>query len=189
MSHKNINLPSYVRKTIKSRRVTRNFSNRSLPIEFINEVLEAARWAPSGGKRWLNNYIVIRDENRVRKIRAASPGILSFPQAIITICVDYSKLKEMEFNDCDQGSVYIDVGTAAENMLLVAAELGIGACPVLSFYKPAIQILLNIPPAYNPAMMIILGYPAQHKSKTPSHSTIPKLDNIVHWEYFRGKAI
>jgi nitroreductase len=179
---------SSVRTTIKSRRVTRKFSDKPVPLEYIYDILEAARWAPSGGKRWLNCYIVIRDVSRLRKIRAASPGILSFPQAIIIICIDTSKITSLAFNDSDQGSVFVDVGTAAENMLLTAAELGVGACPVMSFYKPAVQTLLNLPPAYNPAMMILLGFPVPHKYGVRLHSKVPKLDEIVHWEYFGGKA-
>jgi nitroreductase len=189
MIQKITGLSSYVRNTIKSRRVTRNFSDRPVPLEYIYEILEAARWAPSGGKRWLNYYIVICDKSRLRKIRAASPGILSFPQAIITICIDNSKIVNLEFDDSNQGSAYVDVGTATENMLLTATELDIGACPVMSFYKPAIQTLLNLPPFYNPAMMVLLGFSASGKSSVPSRSKVPKLDEIVHWEYFGGEVI
>ncbi len=179
-------MTSHVRDTIKSRRVTRKYGDRPVPIEYVNDILEAARWAPSGGKRWLNCYIVIRDQRRIRKIRAASPGILSFPQAIIVICIDHSKLTKLEFDDRDQGSAYVDVGTAAENMLLTAAELGVGACPVMSFYKPAIQILLNLPPVFDPAMMIMLGFSAPGGSTVQSRAKVPSTAEIVHWEYFRG---
>ena len=182
------NLLSCVRTTIKSRRVTRNFSDEPIPKEYLTEILEAARWAPNGGMRRLNLYIVIRDTHKLRKIRAASPGILSFPRAVIVICLDTSKITELSFNDSSQGSAYVDVGTAAENMLLAAVELGIGACPVMSFYKPAIQILLNLPLTYDPAMMILLGFPAIYKSSVQIHSRLPKLDEIVHWDYFGGKA-
>jgi nitroreductase len=178
---------SSIFKIIKSRRVTRNFSDDPVPVQHICVILEAARWAPSGGKRWLNNYVVIRETDRLRKIRSASPGILGFPQAIILICIDTAKLKTFEINDSNQGSIFVDLGTAAENMLLTAAELGIGACPVMSFHKPAIQILLNLPVDLIPAMMILLGFPASHESDTGLHSKLPKLYEIAHWEHIGGK--
>jgi nitroreductase len=176
-------------KTIKNRRVTRNFSDEPLSIAHILRILEAARWAPSGGMRRLNNYVVVRKTKSLNKIRAASPGILSCPQAIIVICIDKSKANAIAFNDRNQRSIYVDLGTAAENMLLTAEELKIGACPVMSFHKSAIQLILDLPTTLEPAIMIILGYPAPKESRNQSHLKLPALDEIIHWEHYGGKAI
>ena len=174
-------------KTIKTRRVTRKFIDEPVSRAHILRILEAARWAPSGGMRRLNNYIVVRKTKNLHKIRAASPGILSYPKAIIVICIDMSKTNTIGFKDHNQGSIYVDLGTATENMLLTAEELKIGACPVMSFHQSAVQLILKLPPTLEPAMMIIFGYPALKESRNQLHLKLPALDEVIHWEHFRGK--
>lgn len=47
---------------IKSRRSTRKFKNKMVPEELIMQVVEAGRYAPSGGNSQSTHFIVI--ENR-----------------------------------------------------------------------------------------------------------------------------
>jgi nitroreductase len=147
-------------ETIRSRRVTREFSDKPVDREAVFRILEAARWAPSGGSRRLNVYVVVHQPENLRKLRAATPGILGHPQVAIVMCIDHQKERAFAFDDTDHGSIYVDLGTASQNMLLAAEELGLGACPIMSFHKGAIQILLDLPDWLEPAMMVILGYPA-----------------------------
>jgi nitroreductase len=180
--------PAPIFEIIKSRRVTRKFSHESVPLLSIHRLLEAARWAPTAGMRRLNNYIVVSNPKSLHKLRAASPGILSYPQVIIVICIDTSKVKALAFNDSNQRSIYVDLGTATENILLAAEELKLGACPVMAFHKAAVQIILNLPDTFEPAMMIIIGHPVPQKSIKQSHIKLPTLDETVHWENYGGKT-
>ncbi|NIW96750.1 MAG: hypothetical protein GWN13_00590 [Phycisphaerae bacterium] len=56
-------------------------------------------------------------------------------------------------------NTYYDVGLAAENMMLVALEEGIGSCPVTSFIPNMLKQVLNIPDKYEIAMVLALGFP------------------------------
>lgn len=175
-------------ETIRARRVTREFTDESVPDALIRQILEAARLAPSGGLRRLNVYVVVRNHRNLRKVRAAAPGILGYPQVVLVICIDHARLQSFAFDDTGQGSIYVDLGTAAENMLLAAAELGLGACPVMSFHKAAVQTILNLPASLEPAMMIVLGYPAPPREMAQRPPIrLPALDEIVHWEGYKGK--
>lgn len=51
-----------------------------------------------------------------------------------------------------------DVGLAAENMMLVALEQGIGSCPITGFEPGKLRQVLNIPDRYEIAMMLALGF-------------------------------
>ncbi len=53
--------------------------------------------------------------------------------------------------------VYIDLGHAAQNLLLCATYLGLGACPVGAFEDEKIKKLLEID--YEPLYIIPVGYP------------------------------
>lgn len=180
--------PGLVFETIMARRVTREFADSPVPEAHIHLVLEAARWAPSGGGRRLNVYIVVCHPENIRKLRAVSPGILGHPQAVIVICIDQAKAQRFAFDDREHGSFYVDLGTAAENMLLAAQELRLGACPVMSFHRRAVQVLLDLPSTLEPAMMILLGYPAPpiHSQKRP-RLRLPRIEEVTHLERYTEK--
>ncbi len=55
--------------------------------------------------------------------------------------------------------VHIEVGHAAENLLLQAAALGLGAVPVGAFDDRAVQQALNLPDDQEPLYLIPVGRP------------------------------
>jgi len=170
---------------IRSRRVSRRFKQNPVSREHIELILEGARWAPSGGNRRLNVYIVIQDPQTIRKLRAISPGMLPSPPAVILICLDTAKSLALGFQYWEQASAYVDLGTAMENMLLVAHVLGLGACPVMSFHRPAVQLLLDLPETLVPEVMVMLGEPEQ----PPRGRSRPvDVNAFTHWERYGGSA-
>jgi nitroreductase len=170
-----------VLEAIRTRRVTRQFKDEPVPREQLELILEGARWAPSGGNRRLNVYIAIQDRARIRKIRAVSPGMLPFPPAIILICLDTAKSLDLGFRYWEQASAYVDLGTAMENMLLIAHTLGLGACPVMSFHRPAVQLLLDLPEALVPEVMIMIGQPP---GRLPGKVRSVDVNEFTHWESY-----
>jgi nitroreductase len=61
-----------------------------------------------------------------------SPGMFQFPAAAIAICIDWKRVDALGVLRTNKG-VYIDVGTAAQTMLLSAHALGLGSGVVTSF--------------------------------------------------------
>ena len=55
----------------------------------------------------------------------------------------------------------IDIGIAAENFCLQAADLGLGTCMLGWFDENSIKKLLNIPRATRIGLLITLGYAAE----------------------------
>ena len=53
----------------------------------------------------------------------------------------------------------IDVGLAAENIMLTALEQGLGCCPILMFNEADLKLLLEIPDGFDIALVIAMGYP------------------------------
>lgn len=56
--------------------------------------------------------------------------------------------------------VHIEVGHAAQNVLLQAAVLGIGAVPTGAFDDPAVAALFGMPGGTEPLYLIPIGRPA-----------------------------
>lgn len=151
-------------KTIWSRRVIRSFSGEPVTRADLAIVVEAARWAPSASNGRLQKFVVVQSQNRIRQIRAMSPGLTSNPAALVVICTDWQKAERAGHVPGD-GYIYIDVGTAAENMLLAAHAIGLGAGPVTSFSKAGLQVLLDLPDWLSPDLIVCLGHPAQDGRK------------------------
>lgn len=129
---------------IKSRRSTRKFKTEMVPEELVNQVIEAGRYAPSGGNSQSTHFIVIQnkavldnlaklakeefakmeaDENTYRSlahsINASKNGNYIFhyncPVLIVTA------------NKKEYGNNIADCSCALENMMLMANALDLGS--------------------------------------------------------------
>jgi nitroreductase len=153
------------------------------------EILRAARWAPAGGNKRLHRFIAVLDATMIRLIRSVSPGMAAHPTGLVVICIDWEKVRHVGYRP-ERSTVYVDVGTSAQNMLLAAHALGLGAGPVTSFCKEAVALLLRLPEWLSPEMIIVLGYPAPRE---PSHQSKPrtptKLKDLVVWERFSDPRV
>ena len=160
---------------IKSRRSIRCFLDTPIPSEVLYSMLEAARWAPSGGNAqpWL--FVVVRELANIEKVKMFSPGLQGDPPTLFVLCSDKSA----------RGTTAImDISMAAQNVMLTAADKGLGSCVIRSFNQKALQLLLNLPSHVMPELIISLGYPAK-PAKIPSRRPI---EDLVHWEEYGGRS-
>lgn len=168
-------------EAIRSRRVARYFAPAAVSRDTLVQVLEAGRWAPTGGNRRLHRFVAVQSSATINLIRAVAPGMLGHPTALIVICIDWEKVTRL---GCKPHShtLYIDVGTAAENMLLAAHGLGLGAGPVTSFSKAAASAILGLPETLTPELIVCLGYAAASPPAGPSLPAKPtRLEDLVIW--------
>ena len=112
-----------VLEAIRTRRVARALTDEPIGRDQVEEVLKAARWAPSGGNRRLHRFVAVQDRVTLRLLRMVSPGMFQRPQAVIMICIDGARARSFGMAPTARG-LYVDVGTAAQTMLLAAHSLG-----------------------------------------------------------------
>ena len=144
---------------MKSRRVCRSFTDEPVSDEHLRMLTEAARWATSGGNRHLHKFLIVRDPETIRRVRSVSPGMLAPPPAMIVILTDLEvAARESLQMEHDQAN-WMDVGTAAMNMMNMAHALGIGTCPVTSFSRSGAAVMLDLPPHLIPEWILIAGHP------------------------------
>lgn len=147
-----------VLETIRSRRVTRAFDERPVTDESLLQVLEAGRWATSGGNRRIHRFLVVRDPGTLARLRAVTPGMFSTPPVVVVICTDATRAAEELVQLEHDPTTMIDVGTAAMNMMVAAHALGLGTCPVTSFSHGAVGVVLGLPPTVEPELFLLLGH-------------------------------
>jgi nitroreductase len=172
-----------VLEAIRTRRVARALTNAPVDRALVEEMLKAARWAPSGGNRRLHRFVAVQDPLTLRLLRMASPGMFQRPQAVIVICIDGLRARSFGMLPTAKG-LYVDVGTAAQTILLAAHSLDLGAGIVTSFSRAAVGAILNLPEGLSPEMFICLGYAAPRQPSAIRPRSPVTWQSLSHWERF-----
>lgn len=165
---------------IKKRRSTRNFKKENVPRNLLWHLIEAAIWAPSGSNIQPWYFIIIDNNNTIEKINAFSPGLLGKPPSVILVCSDRKKAFEKGGILGRDVLCLMDISMAAQNIMLLAEELGLSTCPVKSFHKRAISKILNLPDYVSADLLISIGY-SNEITRTPKRRTVKEVTFLNSW--------
>jgi nitroreductase len=152
-----------VMEAIKDRRSIRQFTDQPIEKEKLRRLLEAARWAPSGGNLQTWRFVVVTSPSQRELVKKFAPGIFAMPSAFIVICAEI----EANANEWKQRLCLADCAIASQNIMLAAHEMGIGTCVALSYAKSAISEILELPDNVEPMLVVTLGYPAEAPEPPP----------------------
>lgn len=169
-------------EAIKGRRSIRNYKDKKIPKQSLEKIMEAAIWSPSGSNAQAWEFIVVDDEDDVKKIKMLSPGIFNIPAAIVIVCRDLKRANDIVGEVGRDILSLMDISMASQNIMLRAYDLGIGSCAVRSFGITAIKGLFTIPDHLNPELLITLGYP----EKIPEPLKRRKIDEVVHYRRIKN---
>ena len=196
-----------VYEAVIRRRSVRRFKDKPVPYAVLEKCVDAGRLAPCARNRQLCEYIIVDDEQLLPKVfdsitiwggqdkPKGSSSLGNTPKAYIITLINNAL--EAEF-DAKRRSTTYDVGLAAENMILVALEQGVGTCPILSYQEDELKQILNIPDKYDVALVVALGYPDESPvtevstgpieywvdSQGVRHVPKRKLEDILHRDKF-----
>jgi nitroreductase len=152
-----------VLEAIKQRRSIRQFTEQAIERELLEQILDAARWAPTAGNQQKWRFIIVTDPTVKEMVRKVSPGIFATPAAFVVICAE----KDPDAGDWDEWTYLADCAVAAQNIMLAAHALGLGSCVAISYARAAVQEILDIPDQVQPELIVILGYPAEDPTPPP----------------------
>lgn len=172
-------------EVMRSRRAVRAFTDEPVSVADIRRIIEAARWASSAGNRRLHRFYVTRDPQKIDLISTIGPGFYGTPTALIVICTDLEKAERLGVRRERDVSTWIDVGTAAMNMQLMAHALGLGSTPVTSVSRSGLRAALDIPDHLRADLILQLGHPAP-EARGPGSGQRLRIDDITDWETFGG---
>ena len=172
---------------IRSRRVVRALTDAPIDRAQLEAVLKAARWAPSAGNRRLQRFVAIQDPTTLNLVRMVTPGMFQRPTAIIVVCIDGATAASYGMRPTAKG-LYVDVGTAAQTMLLAAHSLGLGSGLVTSFSQAAVGAILDLPDGWSPELLVCLGHPAPvQPAGMPSRGKLT-WRSLTRWERFPTRS-
>ncbi len=143
--------------TIRARRNVRQYTDQLIARENLERILEAGRRAPSSGNWQPSNFVVVTDrEHLIELAKVWDRGGRHIAQSAATIAL---VAKEPE-DETHRDWLMYDFGQATANMMLAAADLGIGSGHSAVFDQDQAQRVLGSPGGYFAVYLIGLGYPA-----------------------------
>jgi nitroreductase len=148
---------------IFTRRSVRKYIEKDVEQDKIEKMLRAAMQAPSAGNQQSSEFLVVQNRNELVKLSKMSPysGLISTaPLAIVLL----GNTERMKFNENWEQ----DLGAAAENILLEATELGLGAVwlgvhPIEERVDSVIT-QFSLPENLKPFAVISIGYPKEENA-------------------------
>ena len=163
-----------------SRRVVRRFADRPLEDAHLDRILQAGRRANSSKNQQRWAFIVCRDREHLRQLADVGPwaGHLAGAAVGIALVTPDPKLTDAPL------SVMFDLGQAADSMMLVAWELGIGSVPATVYKHDLARELLGYPersPLRVPAVVRVSGRPGRPEAAVAGWRAVP-LGELVHEE-------
>ncbi|PJF40321.1 MAG: nitroreductase family protein [Chloroflexi bacterium] len=176
-------MSNQVLQNIRTRRVIRHMTNEPVKREQLEQVLEAGRWAPTGGNLRPHRFVVVQNPTTRRLIRMVSPGMFQKAPVLILICINWDVVRQHKVPEHDR-SFYIDVGTAAQTMMLAAHALGLASGPVTSFSQAAVRVILNLPESFSPEMFICIGHAAKVDQTGMRAWKKITWQDLTYWERF-----
>ena len=165
-------------KLAKKRYSVRAYKPEPVEDGKLQQVLEAARLAPTAANRQPLQLIVIHTAGREKELSRIYQRPW-FVQAPIVICAcgipSQSWVRQDGKNYCD-----IDVAIAMDHLILTAADLGLGTCWVGAFNPDAAREILKLPDEVEPIAFTTLGYP-DDQPKDKKRKPIGELVRYEHW--------
>jgi len=149
---------SEVSHCIKKRRSCRNFSQKNIQNEIIQEIVESAFKVPKSQADNFLHLFVLKKEKIIEDIFWFCPGMDNKPKLIIIIGAN------KKFLNKDNYYLYLQMGCSLQNILLSSFSYGIGSVPIGSANLVGIGSYLEINPKIDLKILISMGFP-QKKQK------------------------
>jgi nitroreductase len=170
---------------VKRRRMCREFSDRDVPQEKIDRILNLASRYPSAGHTEPQEFIVVHNRRMKEDLAHAALDQMFVAQAPLVIVV-VSDVRRSARRYGERGVRFfsiIDGAFVAMLILPAVVEEGLGACFVGSFYDEEVQELLSLPQEVRPIGIIPIGYCAEGPRKFQRRSR----EQIVHRDRYERR--
>lgn len=175
-----------VYECITTRRTVKKFKDVPIPWDNIIKILEAGKLAPSSGNIQNWKFIVIQDKEAKIEIAEHCGGQhwVANAHTLIAIVADVDKARRFYGVRGERLYAIQNCAAAAQNMLLTAHALGLGAAWIGYIEEEKIATVLTVPKECRPQCLIALGYPAETPPTPPKYT----LENVMYFRQFGGQG-
>jgi F420 biosynthesis protein FbiB-like protein len=180
---------------VRGRRSVRAYQPIPVPRKLIEDILDAARWAPSPhgrmpwrfvvltrpdlkdrlasamGAEWERQLSLDRDPPEIvaRRLARSRERVRTAPACVI-VCLyleDLDRYPDPARQAAEETMAVQSLGAAAQNLLLRAYDLGVdgGWLCAPLFCQETVRAALDLPPTLHPHALLTLGYAAQEPKR------------------------
>jgi nitroreductase len=156
----------------------RAYKSDPVPDDVLQQVLNAARLAPTADNRQPFQLIVIHTAERRKELRRIYDRGW-FVQGPLVICVCAIPEGAWVRHDGMNYSV-VDATIVMDHLILAATSLGLGTCWVGAFDVGMAREVLGLPDGVDPVVFTPLGYPDEE----PGYKRRKDLAELVRYEHW-----
>ena len=163
---------------IRARRNVRHHSDRPIPPEHLDRILEAGRRAPSSmnEQRW--DFVLVNDRSRLRELAKVWRGAWHIASSAATIALIAPQTDEPRI----RYSIEYDLGQVTMAIMLAATDLGVGTGHGAVRDHDLARQILGLPADRRCAYLIGLGYPADRPLRPIRNPNRRPFEDVVHRE-------
>ncbi|MDT8435316.1 MAG: nitroreductase family protein [Gemmatimonadota bacterium] len=141
----------------RNRQRVRRFSDRSVPAELLERVLDCGRYAPSASEDQPWRFVVVRDALARRRLAAAAfheERARTAPVLVVGCARIHSRV-----SGSGRPAHPVDLAAATQAMALAAADLGLQAVWLRGYREPTVRDVIGAPPDVPVISLLAIGYP------------------------------
>ena len=161
---------------ITSRRNVREFADRPLSDDDVERILEAGRRAPSSRNWQPWDFIAVTDRAELGELSHVWRGGGHVAQSALTVVI----VLPVFDNAAERERASFDVGQASMQMMIAAADRGIGSGHSAVGDQDLARRLLGFPEDRYAAIMIDFGHPGDRPLRPLRRPNRRPLDEVAH---------
>ena len=163
---------------IRARRNVRAYEDRAIPPADLDQILEPGRRSPSASNWQPWDFVVVTDRQQLTELAKVWRGAGHVAQSAATIGLVAPVLEDEHRRE----GLRYDLGQATMDIMLAAADLGVGSGHASVADQDLARELLGFPEDRFLAYLIALGYPAGRPLAPIARPDRRPFADVVHWE-------
>lgn len=163
---------------ITARRDVRSFSDAEVGRDQLERILEAGRRSPSSRNWQPWDFVVVTEPDQLQELSQVWKGAGHVADSTATVAL----ISAVPEDDDRRARAEYDLGQATIQMMLAAADLGIGSGHTAVEDQDLARRILGIPDDRFCAYLIPLGVPADRPLEPVANPDRRAFDDVVHWD-------
>ena len=163
---------------IRGRRNVRKYEDRPIPEDDLERILEAARRSPSSMNEQPWDFVLCTERATLQRLAETWRYAGHIAGSAATVALVATMPADQDARDW----IFYDMGQATMNMMLAAADLGIGSSHAALDDQALARHVLNLPEDRFCVGLVAFGYPVDRPLAPIARPDRRPLDDVVHRE-------